>query len=236
MATGGRGIRIERRAGGGDCGGTGGVRDRQRDGRQHREPEHAMWRERTRPTYGRVPRTGAMTLCWSLDKLGPMTRSVEDTMLVLQAITGPECRRSRRVCPVISTTTPVDRWPDFAWGISPSWMKENPPRMWTARRWRRLRKVGMVPVAVTLPDWPFDSLNVILFSEGAAAFEELTLSHQMDQLGAGVAGRVAQSVPRGAVSVGGGFRAGRPDAPPGRQGDGADLFAGRSAPRAVIAQ
>ena len=43
-----------------------------------------------RPTYGRVARTGAMTLCWSLDKLGPMTRSVEDAMLVLQAITGPD--------------------------------------------------------------------------------------------------------------------------------------------------
>ncbi len=43
-----------------------------------------------RPTYGRVPRTGAMTLCWSLDKLGPMTRSVEDSMLVLEAITGPD--------------------------------------------------------------------------------------------------------------------------------------------------
>ena len=43
-----------------------------------------------RPTFGRVPRSGAMTLCWSLDKLGPMTRSVEDTMLVLQAITGPD--------------------------------------------------------------------------------------------------------------------------------------------------
>src|SRR5262249_42305855 len=43
-----------------------------------------------RPTFGRVPRTGAMTLCWSLDKLGPMTRSVEDTMLVLNAITGPD--------------------------------------------------------------------------------------------------------------------------------------------------
>src|SRR5689334_16476690 len=41
-----------------------------------------------RPTYGRVPRTGAMTLCWSLDKLGPMARSVEDTLLVLQAISG----------------------------------------------------------------------------------------------------------------------------------------------------
>src|ERR1700720_4273945 len=43
-----------------------------------------------RPTYGRVARTGAMTLCWSLDKLGPMTRSVEDAMLVLQAISGPD--------------------------------------------------------------------------------------------------------------------------------------------------
>src|SRR5205814_2740765 len=41
-----------------------------------------------RPTFGRVARTGAMTLCWSLDKLGPMTRSVEDAMLVLHAITG----------------------------------------------------------------------------------------------------------------------------------------------------
>src|SRR4029077_15726515 len=43
-----------------------------------------------RPTFGRVPRTGAMTLCWSLDKLGPMTRSVEDAILVLHAITGPD--------------------------------------------------------------------------------------------------------------------------------------------------
>ena len=43
-----------------------------------------------RPTFGRVARTGAMTLCWSLDKLGPMTRGVEDTMLVLAAISGPD--------------------------------------------------------------------------------------------------------------------------------------------------
>src|SRR5262249_57757066 len=43
-----------------------------------------------RPTFGKVPRTGAMTLCWSLDKLGPMARSVEDTFLVLSAIGGPD--------------------------------------------------------------------------------------------------------------------------------------------------
>jgi hypothetical protein len=43
-----------------------------------------------RPTFGRVPRTGAMTLSWSCDKLGPMARAVEDTMLVLEAISGPD--------------------------------------------------------------------------------------------------------------------------------------------------
>ena len=43
-----------------------------------------------RPTFGRVARNGAMTLCWSLDKLGPMARSVEDTLLVLAAISGPD--------------------------------------------------------------------------------------------------------------------------------------------------
>ena len=43
-------------------------------------------------------------------------------------------------------------------------------------------KVGMVPVEVAIPDWPYDSLQLILFAEGAAAFEELTLSHGVDQL------------------------------------------------------
>ncbi len=72
-----------------------------------------------RPTYGRVPRTGAMTLCWSLDKLGPMARSVEDAMLVLNAISGPDSgdlasvpstlslpRRRRRRRPAASATFP----------------------------------------------------------------------------------------------------------------------------------
>jgi len=45
-----------------------------------------------------------------------------------------------------------------------------------------VKKVGMTPVVVSLPDWPYDSLNIILFAESAAAFEELTLSHQLDEL------------------------------------------------------
>jgi hypothetical protein len=45
-----------------------------------------------------------------------------------------------------------------------------------------VKRIGMIPVEVSLPDWPYDSLQLILFAEGAAAFEELTLQHGVDQL------------------------------------------------------
>src|SRR4029077_9078245 len=45
-----------------------------------------------RPTYGRVSRHGAMALCWTLDKLGPMARTADDCGLVLAAIAGPDPR------------------------------------------------------------------------------------------------------------------------------------------------
>jgi Asp-tRNA(Asn)/Glu-tRNA(Gln) amidotransferase A subunit family amidase len=48
-----------------------------------------------RPTFGRVPRTGAMALSWTMDKLGPICRSVEDCALVLDAIHGPTARTAR---------------------------------------------------------------------------------------------------------------------------------------------
>ena len=49
-------------------------------------------------------------------------------------------------------------------------------------RLETVKKLGMNPVEVAIPDWPYDSLNVILFAEAAAAFEELTLSGGVDQL------------------------------------------------------
>jgi Asp-tRNA(Asn)/Glu-tRNA(Gln) amidotransferase A subunit family amidase len=134
-----------------------------------------------RPTYGRVPRTGAMTLCWSLDKLGPMTRSVEDAMLVLHAISGPDAGD------VASVPSRLDF--DATAGVKglrvgylPTWMKENPATDVDRAALDTMRKLGMTPTEVTLPDWPYDSLQLILFAEGAAAFEELTLSGQANQL------------------------------------------------------
>ena len=138
-----------------------------------------------RPTFGRVPRTGAMTLCWSLDKLGPMTRSVEDAMLVLQAIGGPDAGD------VASVRRPLDF--DAGAGVRglrvgyfPAWMKANPATDVDRAALETVKKLGMVPTEVSLPDWPYDSLNLILFAESAASFEELTLSGQDDQLKAQV--------------------------------------------------
>jgi Asp-tRNA(Asn)/Glu-tRNA(Gln) amidotransferase A subunit family amidase len=134
-----------------------------------------------RPTYGRVPRTGAMTLCWSLDKLGPMTRTVEDALLVLQAISGPDAGD------ISSMPSRLDfdagaNVKGLRVGYFPAWMKENPATDVDRAALETLPKLGMIPVEVALPNWPYGALNLILFAEGAAAFEELTLSGRLNQL------------------------------------------------------
>jgi len=134
-----------------------------------------------RPTFGRVPRTGAMTLCWSLDKLGPMARSVEDTLLVLAAITGPDAGD------VSSVSSRLDF--DAAGGVAglrvgylPAWMNEAPATDVDRAALDTVKRLGMIPVEVSLPEWAYASLNVVLFAESAAAFEELTLSHGVDAM------------------------------------------------------
>jgi len=134
-----------------------------------------------RPTFGRVPRSGAMTLCWSLDKLGPMTRSVEDTALVLNAISGPDEHDLASVPAGFNFDATADV-KGLRVGYFPAWMKEAPATDVDRAALKTLKKLGMKPVEVTLPDWPYDSLYLILFAEAAAAFEDLTLSHQVDQL------------------------------------------------------
>jgi Asp-tRNA(Asn)/Glu-tRNA(Gln) amidotransferase A subunit family amidase len=134
-----------------------------------------------RPTYGRVPRTGAMTLCWSLDKLGPMTRSVEDAMLVLNAISGPDPGDVASVPSKLDFDT-AETVRGLRVGYFPAWMNKPPATDVDRAALETVKKVGMVPVEVSIPDWPYDSLELILFAEGAAAFEEITLNHEVDQL------------------------------------------------------
>lgn len=134
-----------------------------------------------RPTFGRVPRTGAMTLCWSLDKLGPMTRSVEDGLLVLNAIRGADSGD------VSSVQAPLDfdaaaSVRGLRVGYFPGWMKEAPATDVDRAALETVRRLGMNAVEVALPDWPYDNLDLILFAEAAASFEELTLNLQDHQL------------------------------------------------------
>lgn len=122
-----------------------------------------------------------MTLCWTLDKLGPMTRGVEDTMLVLRAISGPDAGDIASV-PARLDFDPAVRVNGLKVGYVQSWMTESPATDVDRATLELIGKLGMVPTPVTIPNWPYDSLNTVLFAEAAAAFEELTLSHQDDQL------------------------------------------------------
>jgi Asp-tRNA(Asn)/Glu-tRNA(Gln) amidotransferase A subunit family amidase len=138
-----------------------------------------------RPTYGRVARTGAMTLCWSLDKLGPMARHVEDTILVLNAISGPDSGDIASLPSTLSFNADA-KVAGHRVGYFPAWMKESPATDVDRASLDVVRKLGMQLVEVSLPDWPYDSLNLILFAEAASAFEELTLSHKEAELRAQV--------------------------------------------------
>jgi Asp-tRNA(Asn)/Glu-tRNA(Gln) amidotransferase A subunit family amidase len=138
-----------------------------------------------RPTFGRVPRSGAMTLCWSLDKLGPMTRSVEDAMLVLQAIGGPDAGDVSSVPSRLDfdVNGPIR---GLKVGYFPSWMTEAPSTEVDRAALETAKSLGLVATPVTWPNWPHSSLMPVLFAEAAASFEELTLSGQDDQLKAQV--------------------------------------------------
>jgi Asp-tRNA(Asn)/Glu-tRNA(Gln) amidotransferase A subunit family amidase len=134
-----------------------------------------------RPTFGRVPRTGAMALSWSCDKLGVMARNVEDTMLGLLTIAGPdELDPSSVPAPFHFNASKGVK--GLKVGYFPEWMKTAPATDVDRAALETAKKLGMEAVEVSLPDWPYDSLNIILFAESAASFEQLTLSHKVDEL------------------------------------------------------
>jgi Asp-tRNA(Asn)/Glu-tRNA(Gln) amidotransferase A subunit family amidase len=134
-----------------------------------------------RPTFGRVARTGAMTLCWSLDKLGPMTRSVEDAMLVLQAINGPDRGDASSVASRLDfdAGAPIS---GLKVGYVAQWMKESPATDVDRAAMEAMQKLGLALQEVALPDWPYGSLMPILFAEGAASFEDLALNSELGSL------------------------------------------------------
>lgn len=133
-----------------------------------------------RPTFGRVSRAGCMALCNSLDKVGPICRSVEDTAVVLAALNGADVNdRSTIAAPfVFDAGAGIE-------GIKVGYLAEAFGEGATAVDHAALaavRALGGEVVEVTLPDLPYGALMNILFAEAAASFEDLTLTGLDDTL------------------------------------------------------
>ncbi|MGE5235415.1 MAG: amidase [Acidobacteriota bacterium] len=140
-----------------------------------------------RPTFGRVSRDGAMALSWSMDKVGPICRSVEDCAVVLDAIAGPG-GSDETVVDVPFEWDPELDVRSLRVGVLRSAFDAQPDRGqedWHANdlaTLAALRSLGVEPTPIELPDLPTDALSFILSVEAAAAFDELTRSGRDDLL------------------------------------------------------
>jgi len=129
-----------------------------------------------RPTFGRVPRTGAMALSWTMDKLGPMARTVEDTALVLAAIQGPDGKdRTVREVPFNWDASLPLREVRVGY-LRADFEKERPDKAFDDAALEKLRAMGVKLVPVALPEVKVDALLPLLTAEAAAAFDSLTRS------------------------------------------------------------
>ncbi len=134
-----------------------------------------------RPTFGRVPRDGAMALCWSLDKVGPICRHIGDLAPVLAAINGESKGDPCSVTePFNSGLGEGVRGLRVGW--DPSWFEQEPDQeMWRITR-ESLAKSGATLKRISLPDVPWSALFNILSVEATAAFEPITRENLDDQL------------------------------------------------------
>ena len=146
-----------------------------------------------RPTYGRVPRTGAMALSWSMDKVGPIARSVEDCALVLQAIQGRDGKDLSCLPSVLSVDfnqevrrlkvgylksafdLPVLK-SDADAATKANFERDAYDAKMVAAALDKLRALGVTLVPCELPEFHFSALQTNLSAEAAAAFDDLTTS------------------------------------------------------------
>jgi Asp-tRNA(Asn)/Glu-tRNA(Gln) amidotransferase A subunit family amidase len=144
-----------------------------------------------RPTFGRVPRTGAMALSWTMDKIGPICRSVEDCALVLEAIHGPDgVDRTVKDVPFSwdATVTPASLRVGYVKSAfelaerSDKNQLQHGTKRFDDAALEVMRRIGGTLVPVEIPDMPYGAMRLVLTAEGAAAFDELTRSGRDSQL------------------------------------------------------
>lgn len=132
-----------------------------------------------RPTYGRVSRAGFMALSWSLDKVGPICRSVEDTALVLSKINGYDADdpSTARMGFTYDGTLNLS---EMVVGYVPDWFADGDETDRVALD--ETRELGVTLKEFPFPTVDFEALVQTVLVEGAAAFSGLTLSGEDGQL------------------------------------------------------
>lgn len=133
-----------------------------------------------RPTFGRVSRAGAMALSWSMDKIGPICRTVEDCALVFEAIRGPDGVDQTVVDAPFSYDFRIDLRELKIGYLRGPFDEDYPNKDNDTATLVELQELGAKLIPVELPDFPTYSMAFILSAEAAAAFDELTRSNRDD--------------------------------------------------------
>ncbi len=135
-----------------------------------------------RPTYGRVSRTGAMALSWSMDKIGPICRSAEDLAIVFNAIKGID-GVDQSLYDVPFNYQPISNLK----GLKIGYLKNDFDKQYDfhtndSLTLVKLKELGAELIPIELPDLPVNDLAIMLSAEAGAAFDELTRSNKDDLL------------------------------------------------------
>ncbi|MDI9876856.1 amidase [Flectobacillus rivi] len=136
-----------------------------------------------RPSFGRVPRTGAMALSWSMDKLGPICRTVEDCAIVFNAIKGTD---GKDLSTIDASFSFNGNRKDLK-GIRIAYLKKDfdrnyPTKSQDSLSLATLRKLGAELIPLELPNYPVGDMTIILSAEAATAFDELTRNGKDDAM------------------------------------------------------
>ncbi len=135
-----------------------------------------------RPTFGRVSRAGAMALSWSMDKIGPICRTVEDCALVLEAIRGTDGVDQTVIDAAFNYTPRIDLKKLRIGYLKEDFEKDTTYQEQNAATLQTLRELGANLIEIKLPNLPVDAMQIILNAEAAAVFDELTRSDRDDLL------------------------------------------------------
>jgi Asp-tRNA(Asn)/Glu-tRNA(Gln) amidotransferase A subunit family amidase len=133
-----------------------------------------------RPTYGRVSRTGAMALSWSMDKIGPICRTAEDLAIVFNIINGPD-GIDQTLCDASFNYDHNIDIKDLKIGyLKNDFDKQYDFHVNDSIALAKLRELGAELIPIELPKFPVNDLSIILSAEAAAAFDELTRNNKDD--------------------------------------------------------